>query len=291
MQITNEVIEFGQIICKEYGDIQFCSESIIGKGYEGTVWKLSNEYCLKIIPYKKIVNFPEVIKTCPNLCVPIETYISPSGKYSGIIQRFLNSDSLEKYVDERIRLSEKETALIIYGALNGLANLHENGYVHRDFHPGNIMLNTKDDTCTAVIIDLDETQKITANTIPCFRFNGYHAPEIVFYNELYDAKSEIFALGIIMWELLFGNCVFGGYDFFGRVIRDSWMDYAKSPGEYNKRVHEALKTLIDSLNQTRLLSTECSCLLRSMLAIRKEDRITASEALEHNYFKKYFANE
>ena len=105
------------------------------------------------------------------------------------------------------------------------------------------MIYSHNGTYNAVIIDFDETQIIKDNTRPCFRYSGYHAPEIVLYDDFYDEKSEIFAVGVIMWELLFGDCPFGGYNFFGRVIAKSWGDYEQNSDSYHRKVADALMHL------------------------------------------------
>lgn len=290
MQVSNEIREFVQKICEELGETSNLDESIIGEGYYGTIWNLSGGRCLKISPYRKVQDFPETLKNCQNLCIPLQTYVSPSEKYFGSVQNYLNLHSLQKFIEGNIRLTEEQTACLIYDILNGLMQLHGNGYVHRDFYPGNIMLNSKDGKITAVIIDFDEMQKIDLKMKACFRYNGYHAPEIVFGDKAYDERSEIFALGVIMWELLFGTCTFGGYDFFGRIINTSWMEYEQNKEVYHSRVAEKLKTLPDCIKQIKGFSAECEELLCSLLAFQKEERPTASEAIKHDFFKKVLKN-
>lgn len=290
LQNSNEIREFAQMICEELGETLSFDGVSIGEGYCGTIWKISDGKCLKISPCREVQDFPENLKNCQNLCTPLQTYRSPSGKYIGSVQNYLNLYSLQKYIEKKVRLTEEQTAGLIYDILNALKQLHENGYVHRDFYPGNIMLDSKDGKITAVVIDFDEMQKSDLKMKACFRYNGYHAPEIVLDDNAYDERSEMFSLGVIMWELLFGTCAFGGYDFFGRIINTSWMRYEQNKEACHLEIRERLKMLPDCMRQIKGISTECEELLCSLLAFRKDDRPTASEAMKHDFFKKTLKN-
>ena len=225
------------------------------------------------------------IKNCENLCIPIKTFVSSTGRYIGYVQRYVNSVCLQDYIVKRKLFGENDVAHIIFDVLKGLAVLHRHGYVHRDFYPGNIMIHSRKDTYAAVIIDFDETQKIKNDTRACFRYSGYHAPEIVLYDDCYDEKSEIFAVGVMMWELLFGNCPFGGYSFFGSVIAKSWDDYERNSNSYHRKVEDALLNLKKFVKITDELSNECSDLLLKLLAEDKNERISASLAMKHAFFR------
>lgn len=179
----------------------------------------------------------------------------------------------------------------MFDILKGLKVIHENGYVHRDFYPGNIMLTKKEKNIMAVIIDFDEMRPIAPETKACFQYNGYQAPEIVFNNDVYDEKSEMFAFGITFWELVVGKCPFGGYDFFGKVIENSWDNYMQNPVLYNNRVKSALNNLPNCLEKVEGVSNECTNLLRSLLDFNKDNRISAKEALEHPFFRRTLENE
>lgn len=279
----DELNSFINRICHEFGCDPRMNE-IVGKGYTSNILRISDKLCIKITEKKTCPEFPLSIRQCSNLCIPFKTFVSSSGKYYGYVQRYLNSTCLQDFIVNKKVLSEKETAYVIFDVLRGLELLHKNNYVHRDFYPGNIMLHLLDGVYSAVIIDFDETQKKNDDTRPCFRFSGYHAPEIVIDDDSYDEKSEIFAVGVIMWELLLGECPFGGYNYFGGIIAKSWNHYEQNRNYYHQQMVDALMILKKSIKQTENLSNECSDLLLKLLAENKEDRISASLALKHAFF-------
>ena len=90
----------------------------------------------------------------------------------------------------------------------------------------------------------------------------------------------------MMWELLFGNCPFGGYSFFGRVIATSWDDYERNSNSYHRNVADALLNLKIYVKNTDGLSNECSDLLLKLLAENKNERISAPLAMQHAFFSR-----
>ena len=288
MDESNEKMEFIREICKRLLKDESCNinNSLIGNGHTANVWRISKDLCLKVSTNTSTQKIPESFTKCENLCLPLRTYYSKSGKYVATLQKFLNLYTLQYLIKNRIKLSEEQSITILFDILKGLKVIHRNGFVHRDFYPGNIMLTKEEERTMAVIIDFDEMQPITPQTKACFRYNGYQAPEIVFDNAMYDDKSEMFTLGVTMWELLFGKCSFGGYDFFGRVIEDSWDKYYENSQFYNDNVKNALKSLKYYLKQKKGISSEYENLINLLLEPDRNNRITAEQALEHPIFKK-----
>ena len=293
MDCSDEKMEFIREIlkkiCKDkYWNIDNC---LIGNGHTANVWRISNDLCLKVSTNTSITKIPESFEECENLCVPLRTFYSKSGKYVATIQKFLNLYTLQHLIKNKIKLSEEQSISILFDILKGLKVIHENGFVHRDFYPGNIMLKKTEKRPMALIIDFDEMQPMTPQTRACFRYNGYQAPEIVFDNAIYDDKSEMFALGVTMWELILGKCPFGGYDFFGKVIEDSWDKYYTNSQFYNDSVKNALKSLKYYLKQEKDISNEYGTLIHLLLEPDRNNRITAAQALEYPIFKKNLKNE
>jgi eukaryotic-like serine/threonine-protein kinase len=97
----------------------------------------------------------------------------------------------------------------IFGAiLEGMQYAHEQGIVHRDLKPGNILLNSDDDV---VVSDfglgrvLDSLSTRATVTGDAFGTPGYVAPEQAVDAKQADARSDVFALGRILYELYTGD--------------------------------------------------------------------------------------
>jgi serine/threonine protein kinase len=92
--------------------------------------------------------------------------------------------------------------------LEGMQYAHEQGIVHRDLKPGNVLLNSDDDV---VISDfglgraLDSLSTRVTLTGTVFGTPGYVAPEQAADAKRADARSDVFALGRILYELYTGD--------------------------------------------------------------------------------------
>lgn len=102
-----------------------------------------------------------------------------------------------------------------------LDHAHSEGVVHRDLKPGNVIIerDAEDETETARVLDFglakvlrgDASQSLTALTQQNMVFGTpeYMAPEAARGDEV-DARSDVYAAGIILYELLTGSVPFGG---------------------------------------------------------------------------------
>ncbi len=106
-------------------------------------------------------------------------------------------------------VGDKARISTIFGAvLEGMQYAHEQGVVHRDLKPGNILLNSDTDLVISDFglgLQLDaETSRHTA-TGDRFGTPGYSAPEQSVDAKRADARADIFALGRILYELYTGD--------------------------------------------------------------------------------------
>ncbi|XP_036414457.1 spindle assembly checkpoint kinase-like [Colossoma macropomum] len=121
---------------------------------------------------------------------------------------FIKGEDLEttifKVQESKVQLTPKVKATIITGMCEGLFHLHSKNIVHQDLKPDNIMV--EHGTHRAVIIDMGLAK---------FSFNGfssaqncgnvaYSAPEILQGNGVRDKRSDVWAMGKIITELITG---------------------------------------------------------------------------------------
>ena len=131
---------------------------------------------------------------------------------------FVAGETLEKLIRRSGRLEVKLALEIATQVASGLAAVHKKGLVHRDIKPSNIMVSSDDaGAVTAKIIDLglakavDESGSQTTISIPG-GFAGtpdFASPEQFAGAEL-DIRSDLYSLGVTLWEMLIGRAPFRG---------------------------------------------------------------------------------
>ena len=244
------------------------------------VYRISESFCLKILPRGNQPRLdPDSFRLDDKLCLPILTLSSPSSSLIGQVFPFLNGNTLQYYIKNDIRFDYASITRIIYDILYGMHVLHCSGYVHTDMHPANIMLDIHDSNISAYLIDFEETCRMTPDAHACFRYSGYNAPEVVLYNESYGEVTESFTAGVMLWELLFGECPFGGYNYFGKYIDESWEGYQQNKDEIEKNVKSAICRVGEYLGELNDLPSSCSKLLRSLINPDAILRASATEAI------------
>src|SRR6202023_1963936 len=100
----------------------------------------------------------------------------------------------------------------------GLAAVHEQNLVHRDIKPGNIMVRLKDGgSITAKIIDLGLAKAVnepsfqTAISTPgAFAGTPEFASPEQFAGLALDTRSDLYSLGVTLWEIVTGHVPFRG---------------------------------------------------------------------------------
>lgn len=131
---------------------------------------------------------------------------------------YVRGKTLQMLIREQGRLSLDETIGIIEQLCAGLMILHERGIVHRDVKPSNILLRLKPDGEHYQMILTDfgiafSTQQTTATTITGVGAIGtidYMSPEQIQESGQIDPRSDIYALGVLMYEMLTGELPFSG---------------------------------------------------------------------------------
>ncbi len=131
------------------------------------------------------------------------------GELAYLVMEYLPGITLRELLKEQRRLSVSQAVTIMDGVLSGLAAAHRAGIVHRDVKPENVLLA---EDGRIKIGDFGLARATTANTATGQQLMGtiaYLAPELVTRGTA-DARSDIYALGIMLYEMLVGEQPFRG---------------------------------------------------------------------------------
>ena len=131
------------------------------------------------------------------------------GELAYLVMEYLPGITLRELMREQKRLTVTQTITIMDAILSGLAAAHGAGIVHRDVKPENVLLA---EDGRIKIGDFGLARATTANTATGAQLLGtiaYLAPELVTRGTA-DARSDIYALGIMLYEMLVGEQPYKG---------------------------------------------------------------------------------
>ena len=122
---------------------------------------------------------------------------------------FVEGESLSSFLKRERRMAPESAARAIMQTATGLASAHDKGVVHRDIKPGNLMLDLRGrikiaDFGIAMMNDLSRKLTSTGEFVGT---PGYLSPEVC-TGQTVDRRSDIFSLGIVLFELLAGRMPF-----------------------------------------------------------------------------------
>lgn len=199
----------------------------IGKGAMGTVYlardiKLDRQVALKVPQFsdedseESVERFYREARAMamlrhPNLC-PVFDVDDVDGIHY-MTMAFIEGKTLAEMLQTGTRFSGRQVAEIMMKVAQALHVAHQAGVIHRDLKPANIMIDT---TGEPVILDFgiarrentDDAQLTQAGTV--VGTPGYLAPELLNETAPPGQASDVYSLGIIMYEVLTGKRPFRG---------------------------------------------------------------------------------
>ncbi len=125
-----------------------------------------------------------------------------------IVMELVEGITLKKYIEKKARLSVKEAISIAIQVSMGIESAHNNHIIHRDIKPQNIIISKEG---KVKVTDFGIAKAATSNTITSNVMGSVHytSPEQA-RGGYSDEKSDIYSLGITMFEMLTGRVPFNG---------------------------------------------------------------------------------
>ncbi|MGA2363077.1 MAG: protein kinase [Candidatus Aminicenantales bacterium] len=168
------------------------------------------------------------------------------GKAEGttfITMEFVPGEDLKKFIRKTGQLGAGRTVSIAKQVCEGLAEAHHFGVVHRDLKPQNIMV---DEDGNARIMDFGIARSIKAKGITgagvMIGTPEYMSPEQVEGKEV-DQRSDIYSLGVILFEMVTGHVPFEGDTPFTIGVKHK-SERPRNPRELNSQLPEDLSRVI-----------------------------------------------
>ncbi|WP_106212081.1 Stk1 family PASTA domain-containing Ser/Thr kinase [Glaciihabitans tibetensis] len=159
-----------------------------------------------------------------------------------LVMEYLPGINLRDLLREHGRLTTEQTLDVLEAVLSGLSAAHKAGIVHRDLKPENVMLA---DDGRIKIGDFGLARAVSANTATGAALLGtiaYLSPELV-TRGIADARSDIYAVGIMMYEMLTGEQPYKGEQPM-QIAYQHANDSVPTPSTKNSRVPAELDELV-----------------------------------------------
>jgi formylglycine-generating enzyme required for sulfatase activity/predicted Ser/Thr protein kinase len=148
----------------------------------------------------------------PNLCPVFDVGVIDNIHY--ISMAYIEGRPLTDYVKSDKPIQARQVAVVVRKIAVALEEAHRAGIVHRDLKPDNIMINTRKEP---VIMDFGLARRENLNEAQLTKTGqvigtpSYMAPEQVEgNNELIGPRTDVYALGVIMYQMLCGELPFKG---------------------------------------------------------------------------------
>ncbi len=125
-----------------------------------------------------------------------------------IVMEYVEGITLKTYIEKKGQLSFKEAISIAIQMGRGIEAAHSKNIIHRDIKPQNIIISTEG---KVKVTDFGIAKAATSNTIHSDVMGSVHysSPEQA-RNGFVDGKSDIYSLGIVMYEMVTGRVPFDG---------------------------------------------------------------------------------
>ena len=193
-----------------------------------------------------------------------------------IVMEYVEGITLKTYIGKKGQLTYKEALSIAIQVGRGIQAAHAKNIVHRDIKPQNIIISTDG---KVKVTDFGIARAVSENTIHSDVMGSVHyaSPEQA-RNGYVSSRSDIYSLGIVMYEMVTGRVPFDG-DSTVAVAIQHLQDEMDPPSKYAPNLPVSLEKIIQKCTQKspdrRYDSIECHLIdLRKALLNPNEDFVT-----------------
>ena len=212
----------------------------------------------------KILNHKNIVKH-------LDTIMINDNSFCTIIE-LCNGKDLSSYIQERRKIPEEEVKVIIKQIVNALVYLSslEKKIIHYDLKPQNILFDNYEVKITdfglAKMIEEGNSTELTSQGTGTY----FYLPPECFTNVIINQKVDIWSLGIIAFEMVFGVKPFGNNISQIQYVRD--------------KVYNNLQSINFNHDNVKI-SDECKQFIKGCLEFNVDKRFSANDALLSSFLK------
>ncbi len=167
--------------------------------------------------------------------------VGEEGENHYIVMELVDGITLKKYIEKKARLSVKEAVSIAIQVSMGIEAAHNNHIIHRDIKPQNIIISKEG---KVKVTDFGIAKAATSNTITSNVMGSVHytSPEQA-RGGYSDEKSDIYSLGVTMFEMLTGRVPFNGETTVAIAIKHIQEEFP-SPREFVPEIPVCVEQIV-----------------------------------------------
>jgi len=265
-------------------------EALIGEGGMGAVYRaeqmdLRKKVAIKVLHRDMLLNAEVVARfereavaggriTHPHVASAFDFGKLESGSYYLALE-YVEGKSLGKVMRDHAPFTERRALRIAWQIADALAAAHAAGVIHRDLKPDNVMLLGKDpddefvkvlDFGIAKLRSTGDTEQPLTQLGTVFGTPEYMSPEQARGVEV-DGRSDLYTLGLILYEMLGGESPFGHADVVVILARQLSMQPPPLPERISQKTRELVTKLLKKDRDERASSAvEVRDALKALLA-------------------------
>jgi serine/threonine protein kinase/Tfp pilus assembly protein PilF len=242
----------GTVFADRYEIIEELGKGGMGKVFRVEDKKIDQEVALKLIKHeiasdkKTIERFRNELKTARMISHRNVSRMFDLGEIHGthyITMEYVPGQNLKSLIRQTGRLDISTAISIAKQICEGLSEAHRLGIIHRDLKPSNIMIDREG---SARIMDFGIARSVertgTTEAGAMIGTPEYMSPEQVEGKEI-DHRSDIYSLGIVLYEILTGKVPFEGDTAIAIAVKQKTEEPA-DPRELNPQLGEDLSNMI-----------------------------------------------
>ena len=249
---TLKPLEPGTILGGRYEIIRLLGQGGMGAVYQAHDRELDRQVALKVIRADMAAN-PEILRRFKQELILARQIthknvirIFDLGQADGIkfiTMQYIEGEDLQELLKQKKKLEPADAANIIAQVCRALEVAHVEGVIHRDLKPQNIML---DKTGRVYVMDFGIARSTLGSgmtqTGALIGTPDYMSPEQA-KGQTLDARSDLFAVGIIFYEILSGQCPFNADTTMGKLWKRT-SEPARPLGELDKTIPQPLSDIV-----------------------------------------------
>jgi serine/threonine protein kinase len=226
-------LEIGQIVDGKYRIIRLIGEGGMGAVYEGENVRIRRRVAIKVLHAATALNAEAVQRFereaqaagrigSDHILEVLDLGTLPNNDRF-MVMEFLDGEPLSTRIQQRVRLNARELVPIARQVLAGLSAAHSAGIIHRDLKPDNIFILKEKaghaDYIKIIDFGISKFQAMSGDVMNMTRTGTvmgtpyYMSPEQANGSREADARSDLYSIGVIMFEAITGQVPFDAKSF------------------------------------------------------------------------------